>query len=283
METIINTQNEAKVIRSEEHQVVADQFCGKLTILPNRTVIANGFTSNIGHSHSQFEETYLVLEGHLRMALHNPITGVVTEVSLKKLDTVQIPRGTGHKVIGGSPDNCIMVSCDPHFIPGDENLCPQLEHKSSLIQVAMPPVVNIDATKLHKIVYAKGVIDDLVKYFSPTEKMTPSYFSKDLSEWVSIYNFHEFSLSGLQLSRRLEHTVEALVANHDVDTALIDRDIKNYFSRFLAAIESGDLLTKQGRSDGLIEVFGKIKPKSEVISELKQEILAVFESRIRQI
>jgi oxalate decarboxylase/phosphoglucose isomerase-like protein (cupin superfamily) len=149
METATNTQNnEAKVIRSNEHQVVADQFCGKLTVLPNGTVIANGFVNNIGHSHSLFDETYLVLEGDLRMALHNPETGIITEVSLKKLDAVRIPRGTGHKVIGGSNDNCIMVSCEPHFISGDEVSCPQLEQRYASTPTNMPAKLNLSDSRL---------------------------------------------------------------------------------------------------------------------------------------
>jgi len=149
METATNTQNdEAKVIRSNEHQVVADQFCGKLTVLPNGTVIANGFVNNIGHSHSLFDETYLVLEGDLRIALHNPATGIITEVSLKKLDAVRIPRGTGHKVIGGSNDNCIMVSCEPHFISGDEVSCSQLEQRYASTPTNMPAKLNLSDSRL---------------------------------------------------------------------------------------------------------------------------------------
>jgi uncharacterized protein YjlB len=53
--------------------------------------------------------------------------GRIQEVQLAQYDSVRIPAGVGHKVIGGSRDNAVLVSCEPHFVPGDEVVVPELE------------------------------------------------------------------------------------------------------------------------------------------------------------
>ena len=116
-----------EVLRAAGHQVIRDEFCGDVTLLPNRTVLAKGFVRNTGHVHSQFEEIYLVLAGTLKLALEHGTGGRIEEIPLQPYDAVRIPPGIGHKVVGGSPDNAVMVSCDPAFVPGDEQRSEALE------------------------------------------------------------------------------------------------------------------------------------------------------------
>jgi oxalate decarboxylase/phosphoglucose isomerase-like protein (cupin superfamily) len=116
------------VTRAGERERVADQFCGELTLMPNNTVLAKGFSHNTGHKHSKFDETYLVLQGELTLALLQPGDhGKVEEVHLSQYDSVRIPAGVGHKVVGGSDNNAVFVSCEPYFVPGDEVVVPELE------------------------------------------------------------------------------------------------------------------------------------------------------------
>ncbi len=117
----------AVAFRASEYEVIGDEFCGRLRKLPNNTVLAEGFVTNTGHTHAGFAEIYFVIKGSLRMALYYPDSGQVEELMLGELDSVRIPAGVGHKVIGGSMDNRVMVSCEPAFIPGDEVRCDQLE------------------------------------------------------------------------------------------------------------------------------------------------------------
>ena len=51
------------------------------------------------------------------------------EVELGELDSIKIPAGIGHKVIAWSADNAVIVTCDPVFIPGDEQRCDILESR----------------------------------------------------------------------------------------------------------------------------------------------------------
>ncbi len=69
----------------------------------------------------------MVVEGTLTLALHSPCDGSITEHQLGKYDSMTIPPGVGHKVVGGSPDNAVLVTSQPAFVPGDEKLCEVLE------------------------------------------------------------------------------------------------------------------------------------------------------------
>jgi oxalate decarboxylase/phosphoglucose isomerase-like protein (cupin superfamily) len=140
MELANDSGNRAEVIRAARHQTIADEFCGKLTMLPNGGVMAQGFTHNVGHFHTQFEETYFVFAGSLRLALHDPRQAEITEIVVEKFDALRIPPGIGHKVIGGTSDNCIMVSCRPSFVPGDETVARELEDRYQRAEVSLANV-----------------------------------------------------------------------------------------------------------------------------------------------
>ena len=116
----------AVVFRASEYEVIGDEFCGRLKKLPNNSVLAEGFVTNTGHTHAGFSEIYFVIKGSLHIALYYPDSGRVEQFVLRELDSLKIPAGIGHKVIGGSPDNRVVVSCEPAFIPGDEARCDQL-------------------------------------------------------------------------------------------------------------------------------------------------------------
>jgi mannose-6-phosphate isomerase-like protein (cupin superfamily) len=113
----------------KNYEEIGDQFCGSLKILPGGGVMALGFTTNTGHTHTKFSEVYMVARGTLKIALYSPINNQTNEVELGELDSIKIPAGIGHKVIGGSADNAVIVTCDPVFIPGDEQRCDILEDR----------------------------------------------------------------------------------------------------------------------------------------------------------
>jgi oxalate decarboxylase/phosphoglucose isomerase-like protein (cupin superfamily) len=123
------TFSAAVAFRATEYEVIGDEFCGRLKKLPNNTVLAEGFIANTGHTHAGFAEIYFVIKGSLNMALYYPDSGLIEELTLGELDSLRIPAGVGHKVIGGTSDNRVMVSCEPAFIPGDEVKCAQLEQR----------------------------------------------------------------------------------------------------------------------------------------------------------
>jgi len=115
--------------RVHNYKEIGDQFCGSLKILPGGGVMALGFVTNTGHTHTKFSEVYMVARGTLKVALYSPIDNAIQEVELGELDSIKIPAGVGHKVIGGSADNAVIVTCDPEFIPGDEQRCDILEDR----------------------------------------------------------------------------------------------------------------------------------------------------------
>lgn len=124
--------------RAQDYREIGDQFCGSLKILPSGGVMALGFTTNTGHSHTQFSEVYMVTKGTLKVALYSPVDNSINEVELRELDSIKIPAGVGHKVIGGSADNTVIVTCDPAFVPGDEQRCGILEEHYSKPTVSLP-------------------------------------------------------------------------------------------------------------------------------------------------
>jgi len=116
-----------KFTPASEYEEIHDEFCGALKLIPGGGVLAKGFTYNRGHVHSKFTEVYMVTEGTLTLVLHSPSDGSITEHQLSKYDSMTIHPGVGHKVIGGSPDNAVLVTSQPAFVPGDEKPCEVLE------------------------------------------------------------------------------------------------------------------------------------------------------------
>ena len=133
----VENKGNYKLVRASDYEVIGDQFCGSLKMIPGVGVLAEGFTSNTGHSHIQFSEVYMILRGTIKLALYTPLEGEVDqmtpgivsidEIELREMDSVTIPAGVGHKVIGGSTDNAVLVTCEPAFVPGDEKRCVILE------------------------------------------------------------------------------------------------------------------------------------------------------------
>lgn len=118
---------EQEQLQPSDHARIGHEFCVSLKRHLRVCVMTRSFTKSTGHSHNQFAEVYVVTKGTLRIALYSPLDGAVTEVELGELDSITIPAGVSHKVIGGSPDNIVIVTCDPVFVPGDEQFCKVLE------------------------------------------------------------------------------------------------------------------------------------------------------------
>lgn len=74
----------------------------------------SGFDSNESHYHQTFSEAYHVVQGHMLVKL-SLLSGESYEGRLEAGDSVVIPRNTIHHVLGGSPDNEVLVSSWPRF------------------------------------------------------------------------------------------------------------------------------------------------------------------------
>ncbi len=74
----------------------------------------SGFDSNESHYHQTFSEAYHVVQGHMLVKL-SLISGESYEARVEAGDSVVIPRNTIHHVLGGSPDNQVLVSYWPRF------------------------------------------------------------------------------------------------------------------------------------------------------------------------
>ncbi|MFC1609675.1 hypothetical protein ACFL6C_01830 [Myxococcota bacterium] len=122
------------IIAKNDQAVLASAFCGILrcalsagTIEGIDQVVAHGLTHSVGHVHRDFDEDYLLACGTLRLALYDTRHGTTEIVELNAGDRVIIPAGVGHKVLDGSADNQVVVTCVPGFCDGDETVCQQLE------------------------------------------------------------------------------------------------------------------------------------------------------------
>ena len=74
----------------------------------------SGFDSNESHYHQTFSEAYHVVKGHMLVKL-SLLSGESYEGRVEAGDSVVIPRNTVHHVLGGSPDNQVLVSYWPRF------------------------------------------------------------------------------------------------------------------------------------------------------------------------
>lgn len=112
---------------SADSIVVESPTCGEgLEILhapdygPFSVAMFTDIRPTIPHFHRTFDETYLVVEGTVKLRLFDPGTLEEREVVLERNELCVIGKGTHHGVLEATPGNRVCVLAAPPFHPDDE-------------------------------------------------------------------------------------------------------------------------------------------------------------------
>lgn len=73
------------------------------------------------HFHTTFDEIYFVLDGSIRLRLHDPDTSSTTVHTLAANEVCVITRGIHHEIVAASPRNRLAVITTPRFDISDEH------------------------------------------------------------------------------------------------------------------------------------------------------------------
>jgi mannose-6-phosphate isomerase-like protein (cupin superfamily) len=110
-----------------DHQVKQSPWCGEIREIltgavyrPLSVAIALDIKPTKAHYHRGFDEIYFVLDGSLRLQLHDPVTERTWTETLNANELLVISKGLHHKVMEASAANRLCVICSPPFDPQDE-------------------------------------------------------------------------------------------------------------------------------------------------------------------
>jgi len=110
-----------------DHVVIDNPLCGTIHNILRKSdfegtnvAIAIDIRPTKAHYHQTFEEIYLVLDGSLTLALHDPANNSTREVELQANELCLINKGLHHVIKSASPKNRLCIITHPHFDPADE-------------------------------------------------------------------------------------------------------------------------------------------------------------------
>ena len=110
-----------------DHQVKHSPWCGEIREIldakayaPLSVAVAVDIKPTTAHFHRTFDEIYFVLDGSIRLRLHDTHTGKTWEESLQANELFVISQGLHHGIVEASPSNRLCVICSPPFNPQDE-------------------------------------------------------------------------------------------------------------------------------------------------------------------
>jgi mannose-6-phosphate isomerase-like protein (cupin superfamily) len=110
-----------------DHVVIDNPLCGTIHNILRKSdfegvnvATAIDIRPTTAHFHKTFEEIYLMLDGTLTLALHDPADNSTREVKLEANELCLIPKGLHHVIKSASPTNRLCIITHPHFDPADE-------------------------------------------------------------------------------------------------------------------------------------------------------------------
>jgi mannose-6-phosphate isomerase-like protein (cupin superfamily) len=117
------------VKRMQDHNVVDSPICGII----REIIIGNDYerlnlalSVNIGittaHYHKGFDEIYFVLDGSMKLLLHDPSTVRTWTEDLGPNELAMIPSMVHHKIIEVTPENRLCLITIPRFSEDDQHV-----------------------------------------------------------------------------------------------------------------------------------------------------------------